>query len=55
MDHVKNIDYEDHKVARIFFQDGLRRAFEINHDPLPTKMARLLQSLHDKEETGASH
>jgi hypothetical protein len=55
MEHVKNIACEDHDVARAHFQDGLRRAFEITHDPLPATMARLLQALRDKEEIETSH
>jgi hypothetical protein len=55
MERVKNIAYQEHDAARSLFEDGLRRTFEINHDPLPETMARLLQALRDKERIGASH
>jgi hypothetical protein len=54
MECVKNIAYEEHDITRAVFQEGLRRAFEINHDPLPETMARLLQALRDEEKIAAS-
>jgi hypothetical protein len=54
MERVDNIRREPHDLIRASYQDGLRRVFDVCHDPLPERMAYLLQALDDNEG-GASH
>ena len=49
MERVNYINCEAHDRTRACFQDGLQRAFEICHAPLPAKMAALMKALEDNE------
>ena len=53
MERVENVRGESSELTRRSFQEGLRGVFDVCHEPLPARMAYLLQALDDNEP-GAS-
>ena len=53
MERVENIRGKSSELTRRYFQEGLRGVFDVCHEPLPVRMADLLQALDDNEH-GAS-